>query len=170
MRNLCSTTWKSWRFGREKKAEGHKNPRWEQKTAAIKKRDPLTHPKFNSLPLKNWWKTTFLLEWQNFRGYVKLPGSTCCWPWVWWFFSTWKFCSYQKGSTRSELRHFRRRQGQRCLLVVIYFIFSHRAVSFKECCTPFRWWNFKDLLKLISTSNLGEMSLNGVGKNHQQGK
>ncbi len=79
----------------------------------------------------------------------------------------------KNGSTRSELRHFRRRQGQRCFLVVIYFILSHCAVGFRECCTPFRWWNFKDLLKLISMSNLwGNESQfddciylkNGVGK------
>ena len=36
----------------------------------------LTLPKFNSSPLKNdGWKTTFLLGWYIFRGYVKLPGG-----------------------------------------------------------------------------------------------
>ena len=34
--------------------------------------------KFNSSPLKNdGWKTTFLLGWYIFRGYVKLPEGTC---------------------------------------------------------------------------------------------
>ena len=38
----------------------------------------VTLPKFNSSPLKNdGWKTTFLLGWYIFRGYVKLPGGTC---------------------------------------------------------------------------------------------
>ena len=37
----------------------------------------ITPPKFNSSPLKNdGWKTTFLLGWYIFSGYVKLPGGT----------------------------------------------------------------------------------------------
>ena len=40
------------------------------------KKETSTPWKFNSLPLKNGgWKTTFLLGWSIFRGYVKLRGG-----------------------------------------------------------------------------------------------
>ena len=37
----------------------------------------VTPPKFNSAPLKDdGWKTTFLLGWYIFKGYIKLPGCS----------------------------------------------------------------------------------------------
>ena len=106
------------------------------------------------------WKTTFLLEWQNFRGYVKLPRSTCCWSRVWWIFEYGRFFHIKKGSTRSELRHFGRRQGQRCFLVVIYFIFLIVLLVLRSVVHHLGGETSQIFANWFLRRTFGEMSLN----------
>ena len=67
---------------------------------------PNLPPKFNSSPLKNdGWKTTFLLGWYIFRGYIKLTGAIpnyFCMGYIMFVpgrvIMDWFFCEIQKKS------------------------------------------------------------------------